>query len=94
MAAEQSVDGQFDDAPEIGVPTLDPRAGGTFIDDPLLEWSEPEDGDEEYEDDELKEEDYNDNRAEDEDWEIAERGTLLANQSYFQLKTRRLHEAV
>ena len=47
MAAVQSADGQFDDAPENDVPTVDPRAGATFIDDPLLEWSEPEDDGEE-----------------------------------------------
>ena len=80
MALEQPVDGQFEDAPEGDVPTQDPRAGATFIDDPLLEWSEPDDDGEEYDEEELREEDYNDDRAEDEDWEIAEKGTLRAYQ--------------
>lgn len=79
MEETRSVKGQFDDAPGNDVSTVDPRAGATFIDDPLLEWSEPEDEDEEYEEGDLKEEDYNDNRVEDEDWEIAERGTQLVN---------------
>ena len=51
--SQNAADGQFDDAPEDdtalsiapSVPNrVDPRANGTFIDDPeLLEWSEPED---------------------------------------------------
>lgn len=78
MRQESEEDGQFDDAPEDKQVPIDPRAGGTFIDDPLLQWSDTEDEIENEEDEEaLREEDYNDNRVEDEDWETVERGTLL-----------------
>lgn len=61
--------GQFDDAPEA-------RANHTYIDthppeldESFLEYSEPEDDDEDEIDDA-----YDDDRVEDEDWEIADKG--------------------
>lgn len=75
------VEGQFDDAPlQTNVQVVDdqpdPRAGGYFIDDERLPWSDQssEDDDE----DELNEDDFEDVRADDEDWEVAERGELYS----------------
>ena len=80
MSRDDIEDGQFEDAPEDSAQSntvppviirVDPRANGTFIDDPeLLEWSEPEDdGFVDEDEDELYEEDFEDNRVDDEDWE-------------------------
>lgn len=86
MSRDDIEDGQFEDAPEDSTQSntvppviirVDPRANGTFIDDPeLLEWSEPEDDGfvDEDEEDELYEEDFEDNRVDDEDWDVTERG--------------------
>jgi hypothetical protein len=70
-ASAQPVVGQFDDAPgdATDLSSADPREGHQFIDEAILEWSEPS------EDDDFEDEDeYDSNRVEDEDWEIAERG--------------------
>ena len=85
MSRDDIEDGQFEDAPEDSAQSntvlpviirVDPRANGTFIDDPeLLEWSEPEDdGFVDEDEDELYEEDFEDNRVDDEDWDVTERG--------------------
>ena len=85
MSRDDIEDGQFEDAPEDSTQSntvppviirVDPRANGTFIDDPeLLEWSEPEDdGFVDEDEDELYEEDFEDNRVDDEDWDVTERG--------------------
>ena len=73
------VEGQFEDAPEEtqSNSNQNPRQGATFIDDPLLQWSEPEDEEELDGLHEESEEEYNEDRAEDEDWEVAERGLFL-----------------
>ncbi|KAF8843292.1 RIO1-domain-containing protein [Paxillus ammoniavirescens] len=63
--------GQFDDALE-DVQQQDPRQGGHFIDDHLLQWSESSD-DEDEDVDELSGDDFEGHKAEDEDWEFAER---------------------
>ncbi|KIJ17842.1 hypothetical protein PAXINDRAFT_72195 [Paxillus involutus ATCC 200175] len=63
--------GQFDDALE-DVQQHDPRQGGHFIDDRLLQWSESSD-DEDEDIDELSGDDFEGHKAEDEDWEFAER---------------------
>jgi len=67
-------------------PDFDPREGQTFIDDPLLQWSEREEEEEEIiEEDEEDLEDW-DSRltsVNDEDWEIAERGELHFSSSRF-----------
>ncbi|TDL23323.1 RIO1-domain-containing protein [Rickenella mellea] len=64
------MNGQFDDAPEDHNSGIYPRQGSAFVDEAILEWSEPEDGESAEED---FEENYIDDRVEDEDWEIAER---------------------
>ena len=72
-------DEQFQDAPEdvhafrSTVQQSTSRGQESFIDDDLLEWSEPDD-EESQSDDSLREEDFQDHRVEDEDWEITERG--------------------
>jgi RIO kinase 1 len=76
--------GQFDDALEYPTkaleqaPVFDPREGRSFIDDPLLQWSDGEDDDLELSYDEDSEDaEYEDVRlanVDNEDWEIAERG--------------------
>jgi hypothetical protein len=79
--------GQFDDALEYqtkaleNAPVFDPREGQTFIDDPLLQWSDEEDDDVHSASHEGDSEDveWDDNRlsnVNDEDWEIAERGNF------------------
>jgi hypothetical protein len=72
--ARPVVVGQFDDAPGdvTGGITVDARGGHQFIDEAILEWSEPS----EVEDFDEYEDGYDNDRVEDEDWEIAERGPL------------------
>jgi hypothetical protein len=72
-----SMQGQFDDALE-DVQQHDPRQGGHFIDDRLLQWSESSD-DEDEDIDELSGDDFEGHKAEDEDWEFAERGESTCN---------------
>ncbi|KAL0961095.1 hypothetical protein HGRIS_006077 [Hohenbuehelia grisea] len=61
--------GQFDDAPE----TPDPRQGHAYIDQAILEWSEPSEDEADGADDSGDDYYYDEIHVEDEDWEIAER---------------------
>ena len=89
-------DGQFDDAVEDvtttpiqpGSPTQRPPA--RYIDEEhLLEWSDPEDSDEDELEEVFREDDYEDNRVEDEDWEIAERGEFRFGVEVYQYASDR-----
>ena len=57
------------------MPVSNGRTGGAYIDDDhMLDWSEPEDDEEEDEGD-MDEVYFEDSRVEDEDWDMTERGS-------------------
>lgn len=79
MATQTVNPGQFDDAPEPDAlsqaPDFNPREGSAFIDQELLEWSEPSDDEDEAQDEHQElDAEYDNIEVDDEDWEVAEGG--------------------